>query len=245
MGRGKTRNHRANKGIRGNQHQQKPQAEQQPRDVPTRTEYEALRADVDQVRAQQQAEQSKPTKRNPALLVAIGALVVSVISALGTVWQAREARRSVDAAAENFISDQRPWLVVTGAHVAQLGPDKEIFIDFLLTNVGKTPASDITFRRRFSWRAPLEADLQDLVEASVSDVAPGAKRTYRFAVTPGATQGKFAALQSGTLTFSVVGEFVYASGYDGTPFATPVCVSYEARVVPLLNECTVGNRAMR
>ncbi len=41
---------------------------------------------------------------------------------------------------------------------------QEIFIDFLITNIGKTPAHKLTFKRFFAWRLPSEAE--KLVPAS-------------------------------------------------------------------------------
>jgi hypothetical protein len=143
--------------------------------------------------------------------------------------------------------DDRAWVVVTETHLSKFAPNNEIFIDFLLTNAGKTPAHGLAFKRFFSWRKPSLTDLTKLEDSYTGDsnLAPGEKRTQRFTVTPAINRKAFEAITGGTVTFSVLGEFVYRDVFSSEQRSTPVCVYYEARAAPLLSGCALGQREMK
>jgi hypothetical protein len=155
-----------------------------------------------------------------------------------------QSKAALDTSITASRNDQRAWVVAVSSHLSQFAENREIIVDFLLTNTGKTPARNLKFERSFQWRAPQARDIKHLEAHPDADpnLAPSERRTYRFAITPAIPAATMSALKSNQATFSVVGRFTYNDLFGTEKRITPVCVVHEARIAPLLSSCNVGQQ---
>jgi hypothetical protein len=181
---GKNKHQPAHKGDRSRSVNRKTDTESNPATFVTRTEYQRLESAVEQIRTEQQHRASHEKKM---LATTIGAVVVGLLAAAGTIWQAVSAGREIGLNRALIVLDESKLFRTAPTGTTQPGgrPGVKATGEVRMTgrlDVGDQPIAEVVFRNR-GRTAAINADGGELFTILKSFPADDLK-TYPIVLSP-------------------------------------------------------------
>lgn len=196
-------------------------------DLITRAEYAALETAVSKVAANQEKKQGR---KKTTLFIAWIALIVSIGSAAGSIWQGAGTARSVDAQVANFQQGSRAYVLVSAAEFEEpptVGHPVKVIVQF--KNFGTTPAVSVKNSFAFDFGGPSTWTPDRLTPKASTTVMGGSEaREVHIVSEASLTPDVVEAIKAGRTEFYVHGRIWYDDVF-GVAHETEGCVYYDAR----------------